>query len=545
MNKRYFLFLILIILLALALRFYKLAEIPAGLHYDAASQAYNAFSLLQSGKDHYGEPFPILFRANGSYQPPLYTYLSTLPVLILGNTILAAHFISALAGTLLVLISFFFLNVLTDLKKKPILSLIAAFIVAISPWAVLFSRIVIEANLSVLIFAGGVTLLITSLKKIRVFPLACLILGLSTHTYYTEQITVMLFLPLFLLYFRRYFRQHKTLLIIGLFVFLLIQLPHIVTIQSGAFTRRFSQVSYVSNQSAASNLFIINILDGIIRFLNQYFSYFMPNHLFFDYNPSLGRTIPGLGVFYSWLIVPFLWGIRYLIKYQHLLFSKVILLLVLITPIPAGLTGDQFYPLRTLTFLWIVSIIIALGIYSLSIVFKNKILKLSLLSFFFLYSIFSLYISYFVIYKYENPQASSYNYPYVKLMDYLPAYRNQHIFIDSTRDIGIGLRIAYLTSYSPEKMQAQLRPQLKSSYYNNTVNIDEIYSIENIEIKPFKWQDTCKENALVIGDLLTVSDPQISDYQLKKEFEVNDITGKVALIGYSTHPKTKCQKQSF
>lgn len=51
--------LILILLIALFLRFYKLESIPAGLHADAASQGYNAFSLLNTGKDRYGEPWPI------------------------------------------------------------------------------------------------------------------------------------------------------------------------------------------------------------------------------------------------------------------------------------------------------------------------------------------------------------------------------------------------------------------------------------------------------------------------------------------------------
>lgn len=543
MNKKIpFFILLLIVSVALLLRFYRLGEIPAGMHADAASQAYNAFSILHSGKDQYGQFFPILFRANGSYQPPLYTYLSITSITIFGNTIFAAHFLSALAGILLVVITFFFCTSTAKTRMRFTLGLLAGFIIATSPWSIFFSRLVVEANLSVLIFVSGVTLLVLSLKRIRIFPVACFILGLSTHSYYSEQIIILLFLPLFIYLFRKYFVKNKISIVIGLGIFFLLQLPHLITIQSGAFSRRFSQVSYILNQSETSNQLIRNFLSGIIRFLNQYLSYFMPNNLFLNYNPSLGRTIPDMGVFYSWFIIPFILGIRDLIKKKQDVFSKIILLLLIITPIPAGLTGDQFYPLRTLSFLWTISIVIALGIYNLFSLFKTSFLKLLLFSTIFLYSLFSFYISYFILYKYENPQSSSYGYPYIKLINYLPLIGNKHIIIDSTRDIGIGLRVAYLTSYNPKKMQDQLRPQLKSLYYSNIVNTGEIYNIENIEIKPVTWSDTCKENTIIIGDLLSISDQQTEEYQLKKEFEINDITGKPALKIYSTQPRDQCQK---
>lgn len=53
--KIHYLILVAIFSLALFLRFYQLGSNPAGLHGDGASQGYNAFSILHTGKDRYGD----------------------------------------------------------------------------------------------------------------------------------------------------------------------------------------------------------------------------------------------------------------------------------------------------------------------------------------------------------------------------------------------------------------------------------------------------------------------------------------------------------
>src|SRR3989344_8563133 len=96
-----------IIILAFVLRFYRLDDVPLGFHQDEISQGYNSFSILETGKDRYGQVLPILFRSFGSYQPPVYTYLTTALLYFLGNTVFAARFISALFGVLTVFVTYF------------------------------------------------------------------------------------------------------------------------------------------------------------------------------------------------------------------------------------------------------------------------------------------------------------------------------------------------------------------------------------------------------------------------------------------------------
>lgn len=500
-NKRHYVILTLIILLAAFLRFYKLNEIPAGLHGDGASQGYNAFSLIHTGKDRYGQSLPILFRSNGSYQPPIYTYLTTVPVLIFGNTVFAARFLSALSGTALVLITYFFL--------PSRVALIGALVIAISPWSVFFSRLTVEANLAVSIFALSILLFMASLKKKYLFPVACLILGLSTHAYYSERLISILFLPSFVLIFRKVLIREWV--IFGLIIFAITQIPHLLVLQSGAFANRFNQV-------------------GLGSFTN-YLTYFSLKNLFFDSGNDLGRLMPDLGVFYGWMLIPFLVGLVILLKYR----LKILGILLLITPIPAGFTGDLFYPLRALDFLWVITLIISYGIYRILALInlrKSKIILCLLVTF---YALISLYISYFILFKYEK--SKDYGYVYVRLMGKLSDYKDKHIVIDSARDPGIEIRLAYLKEYDPVKIQSQLFSQFQTSYYSSKVNTNETLVIGNIEIKPLDWGEAGRKNYIFCGDGLAISEKNVLEHRLKLEFEIPDLGGltKDNLLCYSTH----------
>lgn len=528
--------IIFILMIAFALRFYKLGTIPPGLHGDAASQGYNAFSLLKTGKDRYGESFPILFRSLGSYQPPLYTYLTTIPVAIFGNTAISTYFISALSGVILVFVTYLLSLVLFEnTKYKQILALISALIVSVSPWSVLFSRLAVEANLGLLIFVLSILIFIYSLKKIQLLPLASLLLGISTHAYYSERLIALIFLPAFILFFKKIFFSQKKWLIFAIILFLITQIPHFWILNSGALTRRFDQVSYLGNQSGIP--YKIYYLGKTA--INNYLIYYSPKNLFFDSDINLGRTMPGLSIFYSWFVVPFIIGIWYLLKKAPQQVSKIIGLLIIITPIPAAFTGDFFYPLRTLDFLWVLALVISMGLCQIFQFLKSKKLKLFLSINLFVYSLFSLYISYFILFKYEK--AENYGYAYIKLMDKLPEYKNKQVIIDLARDPGVGIRIAYLEKYPPNKLQNQLRAQLKTPYYSSMVNTDEIYELGNIEIKPLDFKtDTCRSNTLIVGDQLAISPKQMEEHNLKKEFEIKDLSGHTSLVGYLTNSANTC-----
>src|SRR5688572_3781308 len=139
-----------IIILAIFLRFYQLGSNPPSLDWDEASIGYNAYSILKTGADEYGNAFPLSFRSFDDYKPPVYFYLTVPSIAVFGLTEFAVRFPAAVIGVVAVIALYFFvLEVLQrfDKPKRQGIALTAAFFLAISPWHLQFSRAAFEGNL--------------------------------------------------------------------------------------------------------------------------------------------------------------------------------------------------------------------------------------------------------------------------------------------------------------------------------------------------------------------------------------------------------------
>jgi len=524
-----------VLVLTALFRFGGLGNISTGIHADEVSQAYNAYSLLKTGKDMYGKTFPVLFRANGSYQPPVYTYLTTIPVAIFGNTILAARFISALAGFSLIIVSFLLIYLFGIGKKQERIkqALFASLVLAISPWAVHFSRLAVEGNLVVVFFVLGLLTIMLSLKKRGLFLVACLVFALTTHIYYTERVTAGLFLVLFTYFFRSYYAKRKKEIVIGFAIFAVVLIPHLLIARTGALTKRLSQVGYINDVKAREGNIVsrVNFISG--QFADHYISYFSPKNLFFDPGQSLGRTSSDLSVFFPWFFIFAIAGVSYLMRNRKELFVKVLFLTVIISPIPAGMTGDLFYPLRVLTFLCSVTLVISYGFYYAWDWIKLRNLKFILFAGIFFYSTFYFYVSYFATSRYAT--SPDLGYSYIKLIEILPNYKDKKILVDfSPRSWGAGIRFAYLLKVDPRKMQENLSSQLTSPYYSGQAGTWETFEIDNIIVKPLNWQEVCGKDVIVVGDRYSVSESQIKTHKMKLEFAIRNIVNEDVLFGYST-----------
>ena len=75
-----------ILCLAGFFRLYLLSSVPPSASLDEASIGWNAYSLLETGKDEYGSLFPILLRAYDDYRPALYVYFVVPLVALFGLT---------------------------------------------------------------------------------------------------------------------------------------------------------------------------------------------------------------------------------------------------------------------------------------------------------------------------------------------------------------------------------------------------------------------------------------------------------------------------
>lgn len=543
MNIRQIGILSVILFLSLLVRLYQLDTIPFGLNIDEASMGYNAYSLLQTGKDRYGESFPIIFRSFGSFQAPLYTYFTVPVIFLFGANIFAVHLVSALSGFIVVCATFLIAYI--GLKQNFNQAILATIVVAFTPWSILFTRFATEASLGLALFVLGISFFILSLSKIQFFIPASFFLGLATHAYYSERVISIIFLLGFIfLFFKKLVRQKKWL-ILGISVFIATLLPHLSLSGSGAFTRRLEQVNYFNEETfLKQDEHLRNLPFGrgiyIAReFSSQYMAYFSPRNLFFDPDPQGARSIPDLSVFYSWMVVPFFTGIYYLLKKKSLPIIKILILVILISPIPAALTRDPFYTIRTLVFLWSISFMISFGIYDFLIKIRYFHFKVGLIMVVVLFSAVSFYISYFILFKYER--AENFGYSYMKLFEFIEqneSFSKKKYVVDNARDLGAGIRMAFLKKYDPVKLQQILEPKADNMYYSS-IEIPEEYQLDNIEARPIFWKTDLNKEQILVGDYLAISDEQIEKHKLKVEFEIKDLLGQVKLKGYSTNYKEK------
>ena len=112
-NKEFF-FLFLIVLFAAALRFWNLTGVPPSLSHDEVAIGYNAYSVLNTGKDEYGVSFPLLFRSFDDYKLPGMIYASIPTIKIFGLNELGVRFPSAFFGTFSVFLFFTVFGIFTS-----------------------------------------------------------------------------------------------------------------------------------------------------------------------------------------------------------------------------------------------------------------------------------------------------------------------------------------------------------------------------------------------------------------------------------------------
>ena len=235
--------LIIIVVVGALLRFYKLSQIPNGFYIDEAAIGYNSYSLLKTGEDEYGKSFPIFLKSFNAYSSPLYAYLSTIPIALFGLNVFSVRFLSAFLGSLSILI---FYGILGKIKiiKKDYIRLLGAFIFAISPWNIFFSRGAYEANLVLFMILLSFYLFLDESKKYWKLLLSISVLSLSTYAYQANRLISFTLLPLIIVK-----RGRKDLLnkknIIAVLIFCVIQIPQFVLLFTPAFRSRAVGLFYI------------------------------------------------------------------------------------------------------------------------------------------------------------------------------------------------------------------------------------------------------------------------------------------------------------
>ncbi len=344
-----FLFLALLFALAFFLRFWRINANPPALNWDEVSHGYNAYSILKTGRDEWGRPWPLIFRAYGDYKLPLYIYLTVLPVKILGLNALAVRLVSALAGLGLVWLTYLLARLLW---KEKIWALLAAFLLALSPWNLFVSRMAAEANLAAFLLALGVWLF---LKKY--LGLAILVLGLAMEAYNAARVVIPL---LFAFWLIGWLRRKDWRKILGLSSLMLLVMAPLIwqfinrtgqarffwttPLDQGAINRIEAQRQASSYPPLLSRLFHNRPLYFMEYLLRHYPPHFGINFLFLQGGSNYQFSLPGHGLL-AIVLAPFFFLGIYLFFVRRRWFW---LFWLLVAFLPSAMTRDAPHVLRSL-----------------------------------------------------------------------------------------------------------------------------------------------------------------------------------------------------
>jgi len=207
--------LVFILLLAGFLRIQRLDELPPGFFCDEAGLGYNAYSILETGKDENGESLPLfVWSFRTSYKNPVFIYSAVPPVAALGLSEFAVRLTSAVYGTATVVAIFFLGRALMGTW----VGLLAAAFLAVCPWHLHFSRIAFELVTFPFFFVASAACLVAYVRGRRLLPVAAVLMGICLYTYAVAKLFVPLFLAGFVLLFlgplRRRWRESLVALVL-------------------------------------------------------------------------------------------------------------------------------------------------------------------------------------------------------------------------------------------------------------------------------------------------------------------------------------------
>jgi len=147
---------------------------PPHLTPDEAALGYNAYSILKTGRDEYGELFPVIFKSFGDFKPGLYVYATVPFVAVFGLNEWAVRLPSALAGIIAVWLIYKIILLLFAEQKSQLpttnyhlLASVSAAMLAVSPWHIHFSRGAWEVNLALTLTLTGIYFFLKSRLNIR------------------------------------------------------------------------------------------------------------------------------------------------------------------------------------------------------------------------------------------------------------------------------------------------------------------------------------------------------------------------------------------
>ncbi len=499
MNKTLFLF-ILVLMLAFLLRFFYLGRIPNGLYSDEAAYGYNAYSILNTGRDEYGEFIPLAFKSFGEYKTPLYIYFMVPFIKAFGLSVFSVRITSAVLGIGSVILAYLISKIFFGNKM---IALLSSFLMAVSPLALQFNRMGHESNLSTFLILAGILFWLLFLKFPNYIFISILSFALSLYAHNDARVITPLILVFLTIFYRRNLAGIKRRFMVGIFLFLFILAPLIFLIPKEGIFNRVSSVSIFSDRGLIEDinvergddmkkafvlpsLFHNKTLSYTKKIIDNYMDHFSSDFLFLSGDPVKIYQTVGNGIILLTL-APFLPLGLYFIFRRKFTQRWLILFWFMVSPVPAALT--KFVPSASRSFLMsgISSLILAAGMY-----YSLKKWQKYLLVF-----LFVMNFAYYLHFYYVNTPvryAKEWHYGMDEVISKVNTIESRYNKVWFSRNAWGYIYPLFFLKYPPEKYQTQAK--LSSL---NEFGFGWVYGFDKYVFDDFPSDLNTKKNTLFIG----------------------------------------------
>lgn len=518
MPRRDTLVMLIIIAFAAFLRLWRLDQYPTGLNADEAALGYNAYSLIETGRDEFGHSWPIHFVSFGDYKPALYGYLLLPFIRVLGLNVWAVRLPSALLGIAAVWFIYLTVRQLFMGPEGKKIGLLSAFFLSISPWHLHFSRGGWETNVATFFILAGMYFFLRGLEKSRLLFLSLLFFLLSLYTYHSARIIAPLLGGGLISIYRGkpFFKRNIKLLLILGFLAIIFLTPLVLSFFGPAGVSRFSgvglfadtgplwRVNELRGDHQMTTAFPVRVFHNKIlaygtNFLFNWAKHYHGEFLFLSGDIVERNRVPETGQMY-------LFDALFLAAGLYFLFSRrprgwsVIIFWLAIGPLASAMTFQSPNAIRALNMVIPLVVVSAAGAYYLfSLIIRNFSFKWFLgIAFLAVLVIFwnvSRYLHQYYIH-YHQTYPAAWEDGFASLVSFVKDHEGgyREIYITDAFDQPYILFLFYL-QYPPAEFQREGKLSTRDKFGFSTVR-----SFDKYHFQPIVWEEM--ENvhqALIVG----------------------------------------------
>lgn len=353
-NAMYYLCILFFILLcAFFLRTYDISHNPPGLYIDEVSSAYNAYSIMKTGRDEHGTFFPIYFKAFGEYRHGFYVYSMIPSLFIFGLNDFGTRFTSVIFGMLSIAALYFCISRMFN----KYIGLLSAGFLAIQPWHMHLSRVAFEGISFIFLFLMGLLFFYKAIhnREQQIWMYAStFFFALCIYSYGVAKLFIPLFLVGMIIIYKEFFftQEHRKMLLFCFLLFVVLVSPLYLLSFFKEGNARFQQGSIFTLSGHPFFTFIFN-----------YISHYTSTFLFFNGDDGLRHHLHEWGFLFPGDIVWVLAGLFFVILHRNKKECHVLLLWLALFPLAASfMYGDTPHGLRSFIGSPLFAIFSAIGI---------------------------------------------------------------------------------------------------------------------------------------------------------------------------------------